>query len=372
LVIGTRPEAIKLAPLAAALWRRGLGVRLFLTGQHPLSVAEYGLGGYSAVKLGCRGGGDPEQHARAVAGAMGPVVRHDATAMVIVQGDTSSALGGAFAAAAEGVPLAHVEAGLRSHDRLRPWPEENFRIAIDEKARLLFAPTMLGAANLRREGVRGEVHVTGNTAMDALTAPTAAPKRPGPPRILVTCHRRESWGDGLRSVASALRRIATEGTAQIDVLLHPNPKVERAMVQLLGSQQGIRLRPPCGHAEMLSLMAECDLLLSDSGGVQEEAPAIGIPLLVLRERTERPEAIASGNAILVGTDTEKIGGTVRRLLSDPQSLAAMARRARPFGSSGASDRIAEIVAQWLAERSDALPDQPFAFASRAAARTASA
>jgi UDP-N-acetylglucosamine 2-epimerase (non-hydrolysing) len=358
--------------LAAALARRGLSVRLFLTGQHPLAVSDYALGEYSSVELGCRGGGDPQQHARAVAGALAPILRHQPPAMLVVQGDTSSALGGAIAAAAERVPLAHVEAGLRSHDRMRPWPEEDFRIAIDQQAQLLFAPTAIGAANLRRERVSGEVHVTGNTAMDALMLPIGRRERSGAPRILVTCHRRESWGEGMRSVASALHRIAGDELAEIEVLLHPNPQVGQAMLQLLGTSPRIRLRSPCGHSEMLALMARCDLLLSDSGGVQEEAPALGIPLLVLRERTERPEAIASGNAILVGTDADLIVATVQRLLSDSQSLAAMAGAALPFGTPGASNRIAAIVARWTAERSGESADQPFAFASRAAARTASA
>ena len=358
--------------MADALSRRGLGVRLFLIGQHPLAADDYGLSAFPFVDLGCCGGGDPQQHVRAVVGALGAILRHQLPDMVVVQGDTSSALGGALAAAVVGIPVAHVEAGLRSHDRLHPWPEEDFRIAIDEQAQLLFAPTALGAANLRRERVTGEIHVTGNTAMDAIKAPPRARKRSDTRRILVTCHRRESWAEGLRSVASALCRIAAEGLAEIDVLLHPNPMAAQPMIHSLGSQRGIRLRPPCSHVEMLSLMAGCDLLLSDSGGIQEEAPVLGIPLLVLRDRTERPEAVASGNAVLVGTDFDMIVATVRRLLSDPSSLAAMARPAWPFGTPRASDRIAEIVAHWIADRSGPVARQPCALASRAAARTASA
>jgi UDP-N-acetylglucosamine 2-epimerase (non-hydrolysing) len=349
-----------------------LGIRLLLTGQHPLDPADYGLSEHPIVALGCPGGGDPEHHVRAVVTALTGLLDHQPPAMVVVQGDTSSALGGALAAAVAGIPVAHVEAGLRSHDRMRPWPEEDFRIAIDEQAQLLFAPTALGAANLRRERVAGEIHVTGNTAMDALTPPLHARQPSDTPRILVTCHRRESWGDGLQSVASALCRIAAEKLADIDVLLHPNPLAAQPMIQSLGSRRGIRLRPPCSHADMLALMAGCDLLLSDSGGIQEEAPALGIPLLVLRDRTERPEAIASGNAILVGTDADFIVAAVRRLLADPRALAAMAGSTLPFGTQGASDRIAEIIARWIAERGDSVPDQPFAIASRAAVRTASA
>jgi UDP-N-acetylglucosamine 2-epimerase (non-hydrolysing) len=345
---------------------------LLFTGQHPLAARDYGLCAYPKVEIGCPGGGDPERHVRAVVGAFAGMLHRAPPGLVMVQGDTSSALGGALAAAIAGVPLAHVEAGLRSHDRKQPWPEEDFRIAIDEQAQLLFAPTALAAANLRRERVRGEVHVTGNTAIDAIASAGRDAGRSGPRRLLVTCHRRENWGEGMRSVAAALRRIAADRLAEIDVLLHPNPLAARQMLQWLGGVRRIRLLPPCSHSEMLRLMAGCDLLLSDSGGVQEEAPALGIPLLVLRDRTERPEAVASGNAILVGTDRDLIVDTVHRLLGDPAAFAAMARPSMPFGTQGASDRVAAIVEKWIADRSDDAVDQASAWASRTAARTASA
>ena len=374
LVIGTRPEAIKLAPLADALSRRGIGVLIILTGQQALDPEAYGLNHHALLELGCRGRGEPQDHVRAVVTTLAGALKSKRPSIVLVQGDTSSALGGTLAAGLAGIPVAHVEAGLRSHDRLRPWPEEDFRIAIDREAQLLFAPTELSAANLRREHVSGAIHVTGNTAMDALgKLPATGSRASNRPRLLVTCHRRESWGEGLRAIASALRTIAAEATAEIDVLLHSNPAVAQPMLQLLGECRGIRLRSPCSHSDMLAMMSNCDLLLSDSGGVQEEAPALGIPLLVLRDRTERPEAIASGNMILVGTDPARIVATVRRLLGDPVALATMAQAARPFGEAGASDRIAEIVADWLApSQAGADQPQPFAAASRAASSTASA
>jgi UDP-N-acetylglucosamine 2-epimerase (non-hydrolysing) len=169
----------------------------------------------------------------------------------------------------------------------------------------------------------------------------------GQPRLLVTCHRRESWKDGLHSVATALRELAHSGAARIDVLLHPNPHVSRTLERLLGDCPGISLLPPCAHHRLLSRMLDCDLMLSDSGGVQEEAPALGVPLLVLREKTERPEAIGTGNMQLVGTDTGRIIRAVTDLLDDRVKLAAMARPSLPYGDGRSGHRIAGIIDQWL-------------------------
>jgi UDP-N-acetylglucosamine 2-epimerase (non-hydrolysing) len=350
LVIGTRPEAIKLAPVAQALAARGVEPRLVLTGQHPtLDLGAHGLAGFDAAHLRCRGQDDPRAFATAVAKRL---VDHllDRPALLIVQGDTSSAFGGALAAAALGLPLAHVEAGLRTHDPLLPWPEEEFRVAIDARADLLFAPTELSAANLRAEGVSGEVHVTGNTGIDAVLA--AASDLPSsaswPPRLLVTCHRRESWGEGLQAIAAALVDLAP--TAAIDVVLHPNPTVAATMRGCLDGIDGIRLHPPCGHRELLGLMRAATITLSDSGGMQEEAAALGAPLLVLRDKTERPEAIITGNMILVGTDTKRIVAEVRRLLADPAKLAAMAGPAFPYGDGQSGQRIAGIIVEFLEQK----------------------
>ena len=251
-----------------------------------------------------------------------------------------------------GVPIAHVEAGLRSHDRANPWPEEDFRIAIDRQAELLFAPTLLNAANLRREGVRGQITVTGNTGLDALLErlPLLQPakKAEGRFRLLVTCHRRESWGEGLEAIAACLRQIADRPDVVITMVLHSNPAVAARMRALLGGSDDILLQEPCTHAQMLRLMSRSDLILSDSGGIQEEAPSLGIPLLVLRDRTERPEPIMSGNSLLVGRDPERILTCVDRLLGDRAALAGMSRVAWPFGRGTASDRIAATIEKWLA------------------------
>ena len=330
---------------------------LVLTDQHAaLSPAEFGLEAYPTVRLGCPGEVDPHRHVQAVMSAMLPLLRPPPD-IVVVQGDTSSALGAALAGFLAGVPVAHVEAGLRTHDPLMPWPEEEYRTAIDAQAELLFAPTERAAANLRLEGVKGEVHVTGNTGIDALFAtqsrlsPTPSTVLEGPSRILVTCHRRESWGEGLHSIAAALTQIAREGMTLIDFVLHPNSHVAAAMRQSLDSIGGISLIAPCSQGELIRRMREADLVLSDSGGIQEEAAALGTPLLVLREKTERPECIASGNARLVGTSTDRIVAEVRRLFENPFERLAMARPAFPFGDGHAAPRIAAIIDRWLEERS---------------------
>ena len=278
----------------------------------------------------------------------------------MVQGDTSSALGGALAARMSGTPLAHVEAGLRSHDRSRPWPEEEFRVAIDSHADLLFAPTELSAANLRRERVRGQVHVTGNSGIDAVLGVrrnvTTPVRDGGLPRLLVTCHRRENWGEGLNAVAGALRTLACEGIARVEVILHPNPALAARVRQMLAGVFAISFRPPCGHRESVEAMLGADLVLSDSGGIQEEAAALGVPLLVLRDKTERPEAIACGNIELVGTNAGRIVDAVRRRLNGGCPASA----ALPFGDGRAGERIAAIIEQWLTERSPLSPKLPAA------------
>ena len=357
-VIGTRPEAIKLAPIAHELVRWGVPIHLYPTGQHPgLDPADHGLGKQPATPLGCAGRRDPIEHVEAVAAALTRHWRRAAPDMVVVQGDTSSALGGARAADQLGLALAHVEAGLRSFDPRSPWPEEQFRVEIDRLADLLFAPTATAAANLHREQCEGTLHVTGNSGIDALLAELGNMPRyrrrsasRGPLKLLVTCHRRENWGDGLASLATALIALARRGDVAIDVILHPNPQVARAMFALLSDEPHIRLTAPLGHGAMIEAMRRADLILSDSGGVQEEAPALGVPLLVLRDKTERPECIASGNALLVGTGTARVIEAVTRLIDDRAALAAMAVPRFPFGDGQAAPRIAALTLAWLDAR----------------------
>ena len=358
LVIGTRPEAIKLSPVAQALAAHGHAPRLVLTGQHPgLDPREFGLGGLPADRLNCPGEEDPHAHVRKVDAAIRPLLGRGPD-LLIVQGDTSSAHGAALGAFAAGVPVAHVEAGLRTHDRQLPWPEEEYRTAIDAGADLLFAPTEQAAANLESEGVAGEVHVTGNTGIDALLSaeaqlPPLSLREGGVGhRLLVTCHRRESWGEGLESIAQALIALARRGGVSIDVVLHPNPFVAARMRELLAATPGISLIEPCRHGELIQRMRDSDLVLSDSGGIQEEAPALGVPLLVLRDKTERPEGVADGSAVLVGTSAARIVTAASRLLDDPIARAAMSRRSFPYGDGRAARRIAAIIGDWLGRQAD--------------------
>ena len=329
------------------------------TGQQALDSSAFGLERFPNLRLGCSGQENPHLHVRAVTEALLPLLSC-APGMLVVQGDTSSALGGAFAGFTAGVSVAHVEAGLRSHDRALPWPEEEYRTAIDADADLLFAPTELAAANLHAEKVPGEIHVTGNSGIDALLAVEAElPPRTlhdgGVPRVLVTCHRRESWGEGLQSIAAALAELASRGRVRIDLILHPNTHVAGTMRRMLSGVQNISLLSPCGYRELVQRMRDCDLILSDSGGIQEEAPVLGTPLLVLREKTERPEGIASGNARLVGTEAARIVGEVTRLLASPAEWAAMAQKSLPYGDGRAAPRLAAIIQDWLERQADGAP-----------------
>lgn len=333
--------------------------RVVFTGQQALNAEAFGLEQFQHLHLGCPGQENPHLHVRNVTEALLPLLA-DAPNLLLVQGDTSSALGGALAGFTAGVPVAHVEAGLRTHDPALPWPEEEYRTAIDADADLLFAPTELAAGNLHAEKVGGEIHVTGNSGIDALLSVQAQLPPPslrdrGLPRLLVTCHRRESWGEGLESIAAALVELATRGTVRIDLILHPNPHVAGTMRRLLSGIPNVRLLNPCGYPELVRRMRDCDLILSDSGGIQEEAPVLGTPLLVLREKTERPEGIASGNARLVGTDTGSIVEEASRLLADQAEWAAMARKTLPYGDGRAAPRMAAIIEDWLERRRASSP-----------------
>ena len=338
-----------MTPVADALLERGVIPTIVFTGQHPgLAPADFKLDRLPAVRLDCPGQDDPAAHAGMVSKALLRLLGETRPGLVVVQGDTSSALGAALAASMAGTPLAHVEAGLRSHNRRHPWPEEEFRIAIDRESDLLFAPTALSAANLWRERVRGHIHVTGNTGVDAvLRARNAVERRPAAgPVLLVTCHRRENWWGGIGLLAEALKAIAHQSIARVELILHPNPSLARRVRGLLGDCEGVSLLPPCAHPAAIAAMLGASLVLSDSGGMQEEAAALGVPLLILRERSERPEAIACGTVELVGTDPERIIAAVRRKLRSGRTAAP----STVFGDGRAGKRIAAIIDDWLAAR----------------------
>lgn len=357
-IVGTRPEAIKMAPVAAALEEcASVDHRLVLTGQHPGLARHFELPAGRVRSLDF----DPRGHSqRGLRKALHSLLLDDLGRrrpdLVLVQGDTTSAVAGARAARDCGLALGHVEAGLRSFDLRQPRPEEGHRIVIDSLADLLFAPTEQAAENLRREArTRGRIRVTGNTGIDALLRMQArlGPGRQragGPPLILVTCHRRENGGEPMRAICDALKRIAAELPVRIVFPLHPNRHQRRAVREALAGTALVELIEPLDYEAMVRLMDESWLILSDSGGLQEEAPALGRPLLVLRDVTERPEAVATGNIELVGTDRDRIVGAVAALLGDPARYARMARPAFPFGDGRASGRIAAAIEEWLAER----------------------
>lgn len=358
IVAGTRPEAIKIAPIALELARRpGLACRLLATGQQrekmDAALGEFGLA--PELRLApVAYHADPNAMVARLIAALLPMLAVERPDLVLVQGDTSSALAGALAADQLGIPVAHVEAGLRSGDLDSPWPEERNRIAIDAVATLLFAPTARAAAALAREpAVTGEVMVTGNTGIDALlwmrdriTAPPAA----GPALVLLTCHRRESFGRGIAGICDAAIALAERGDVRLLCPLHDNPAAGAAVRARLGGHAAIALTPGLSYRALVAAMAEARLILTDSGGIQEEAPALGVPTLVLRDVTERQEGVATGNLRLVGTDPGRILSAAARLLDDPEAHAAMSRPAFPFGRGYAAVAIANRLERFVATK----------------------
>lgn len=272
--------------------------------------------------------------------------------VVLVQGDTTSAMTAAMAGFYERVPVGHIEAGLRTHDIYNPFPEEVNRHLISVMASIHFAPTETAAAALRREGVPDEaIHLTGNTVIDALQWTVKRPhvldlgfSLDEGQLILVTAHRRESFGPDFEAICLALRQIV-ECNPEVRLVypVHLNPNVREPVFRLLGDTPRIHLIEPLAYPDFAHLMAKAAIVLTDSGGLQEEAPALGKPVLVMRHTTERPEAVEAGVAKLVGVDTERIVSAVERLLHDPGAYAAMANAISPFGDGHAAKRIVRIL-----------------------------
>jgi UDP-N-acetylglucosamine 2-epimerase (non-hydrolysing) len=358
---GTRPEAVKLAPVVLALRRmglaRGCAVRVVATGQHPQlfdeTLAAFGLAADARLNVLDGARLPAEVLGRLVPALAGLVPGHVA---VVVQGDTTSALAGALAAHYAGVPLIHVEAGLRTRQR-DPFPEEMHRTLIGQLADLHFAPTSAAVAALVAEGVpASNVVMTGNSGIDALlwmacrlrSDPALAESVQRPlaaidrrrPLLLVTMHRRENHGAALDDVLAALVALAPH--AEIALPVHPHPAVAAPVQAALGNRPGIHLLPPLDYPAFVWLMTQATLALTDSGGVQEEAPALGLPVLVMRAATERPEGLATGNARMVGTDTQAIIAAVRALLGGI-GLAAMSEPALPYGAGDAAGVMADAM-----------------------------
>ena len=364
VAFGTRPEAIKLFPVIAALRDvPGLDVRTCVTGQHRglldqvLAIAD--IRPDVDLDLMTPGQTLDQLTARLLIG-LGEAMDRERPDRVIVQGDTTTAMVAALAAHYRRIPVSHVEAGLRSGNIFHPWPEEVNRRIVAPIADQHFAPTDTAAAALRGENVDpATIHVTGNTVIDALLAMRArldaqpglagaldpvAGRFAGKRIILVTTHRRENFGDGLAGIAQAIRRLAEREDVAVLFPVHPNPAVAEVMDRQLGDQQNIARLAPLDYPHFIRALGMAELVLTDSGGVQEEAPALGKPVLVMRETTERPEGVAAGTARLVGTDPDRIVAEANRLLDDKVAYEVMARAHNPFGDGHAATRIAALVA----------------------------
>lgn len=362
VVVGTRPEVIKMAPLVYALRASpSFTPVLVSTGQHremlDQALGVFGLRPDVDLELMAPSQTLPDLAARALS-KMSHVLEEVAPAWVLVQGDTTTAFAAALAGFYAQIPVAHVEAGLRSGRRYSPFPEEINRRMIDQISELLFAPTGNAAAHLLDEGFSPEsVHVTGNTVVDALltirdrlheqpvvVAELDEAKLAGKRIVLVTAHRRESFGSGLLEIFHALREIARQNPDVVVVYpVHLNPNVDGPARRILADQDRVMLLPPVGYLEFITLLERCDLVLTDSGGVQEEAPTFGKPILVMREVTERPEGVDAGVAKLVGTSASVIHREATRLLSDPAAYRAMASSMNPYGEGHAAEHIVRLL-----------------------------
>jgi UDP-N-acetylglucosamine 2-epimerase (non-hydrolysing) len=355
VILGTRPEVVKLAPVVRALRADpGLEVLVCATAQHrdmlDLALDVFGLRPDIDLDLMQHNQQLHEVTTR-VLQAVTRTLREIGPQCVLVQGDTTTAMAAAMAAFYEGVPVGHVEAGLRTGDLTNPFPEEMNRRVIGTVATLHFAPTPRARAALLAEGVRDDrVIMTGNTVIDALAMVSEETgRRPaGRSRILVTAHRRESFGRPLESICAGLRRLAVRNPAlEIVYPVHRNPQIQEPVFRLLADLPNVHLIEPLGYTDFVAAMRRADIILTDSGGVQEEAPSLGKPVLVMRETTERPEAVEAGAALLVGTDADRIVLECERLLTDDAHYAVMSTVQNPFGDGHASTRIVAALRHWF-------------------------
>lgn len=357
-VVGTRPEAIKMAPVVSRLREADWSdVVVVATAQHrellDRALAPFGITPDVDLDLMTEGQALPQLCGRMIP-ALSQAFRQARVSAVLAQGDTATVFCAAVAAFLAELPFGHVEAGLRTHDLAEPFPEEGFRQMAARVARWHFAPTAGAAAHLAGEGIAAErVQVTGNTGIDALLRMRqdrpAHAQAAGMKRLLLTAHRRESFGEPLARIFEAVRALVDERPElEVTYPVHPNPQVTGPAHRLLAGHPRIRLVEPLDYPGFTDRLAECDLVLTDSGGIQEEAPALGKPVLVARERTERPEAVSAGVARLVGTDPGRIRSEVLRLLDDGAHYAAMAQGGSPYGDGHAAPRIEAILRRDLA------------------------
>jgi UDP-N-acetylglucosamine 2-epimerase len=366
IIVGTRPEAIKVAPIAMAM-REGdapLTPVLCLTGQHP-EMAEDALAVFGItpdIRLNCvEPGGDLCQTAASVVRAVGKLIDEQQPGTVLVQGDTLSAYAGGLAAVLRRVPLAHVEAGLRSGCENDPFPEEIARKQLSHLARWNFAPTRQAVRNLRAEGIPADRIVqVGNTVIDALRLVRASvtPSQDlARPLILVTVHRRENWGEPLRRVCRAIRELSRRNVSwRFAFSVHPNPSVGRQVRDELQDCDAVELLDCPRYDAWVERLVRCRLILTDSGGIQEEACALGRPTLVLRQTTERPEAVQAGTALVIGADDRNIVDHTERIMHDQSLYQKMSQPNDMYGDGFASQRIVEALVRDLpTDRSPATP-----------------
>jgi UDP-N-acetylglucosamine 2-epimerase (non-hydrolysing) len=359
-----------MAPVVLALRRvAGMETRVLLTGQHrhllDQALAGFGIRGDADLDV-MRADQTLSGLTARILDALDPVLRQDPPALVVAQGDTTTVMATALACFHRQIPFGHVEAGLRTGDLRYPFPEEFNRIVAGRTAALNFAPTEGARQALLREGIAEDtIHVTGNTVIDALL--DVAARSGGPPFdlptggrvMLMTMHRRENFGAPAAGVLHAVRDLcAAFPDLTVVYPVHPNPNIRGPAEEALGSHPQVRLSPPLDYQALVAVMRRATLVLTDSGGLQEEAPALGKPVLVLRTETERPEAVHLGVARLIGTERGRVVEEVSRLLRDPTAYAEMAKGVSPYGDGHAAMRIARLVAAHLGVPAVDVADRP--------------
>ena len=365
VIFGTRPEAIKLSPVILELRKHSAEfvVKVCVTAQHRhlldqvLDVFEIKPDYDLDLML-------PRQtlfqSTSRMLAALEPVLKVETPDILLVQGDTTTTLCGALAGFYYRVPVGHVEAGLRTGDLDQPFPEEGNRVVASRLAQIHFAPTEWAAENLRAEGVAPDsIHVTGNSGIDAVLYVSKGLEEgrwkpalegmadSGRKLIVVTAHRRESFGPGFDRICSALATLARRDDVQVVLPVHPNPNVREPIRRHLGECANVHLIEPLEYVPFVDLMRRAYLLITDSGGIQEEGPSLGKPILVMRDKTERPEAVKAGTVRLVGTDEEVIVGEASRLLDDPAAYSRMAMIHNPYGDGLASERISTAMSRFF-------------------------
>lgn len=368
VIFGTRPEAIKMAPVVTALRQQpSLDVKTCVTGQHREMLDQvlnlFGIKPDEDLAI-MKSGQDLTDITSTILLKLRDVLKKIQPSIVLVHGDTSTTFAASLAAFYAQIPVAHVEAGLRTHNKYSPFPEEINRKLTGALADLHFAPTDTARSNLITEGIsESGIHVTGNTVIDALidtvkkieSSPDIDSSlcddltflAPQKKIILVTGHRRENFGQGIINICNALLELSKRTDVEIVYPVHPNPNIQKPVSEILAKQPNIHLIPPRDYLPFIHLLKRSYLILTDSGGIQEEAPSLGKPVLVMRDTTERPEAVAAGTVRLVGTSKDVIVKQANELLDDPILYESFSRKTNPYGDGHASGRIAQKINEFL-------------------------